>query len=159
MSDGLLGKIAALEKTCDELTELAQAVSRVVGGDEVLAKVAEIKCEKMIAPVAAAVKKGEFKASVKVGPESFVVGVQFKKGGQPIFPGRFQIFVNEMVEDVRAGIVGLAKEKTLSLKDGGFIRIDEIYDKVTPLDKVVGEVSMELDKLLLPKSKKKSRKK
>ena len=156
---GLLERVAALETQREELIETVQGICRAVGPDEVMAKVADIKREKMVAPVTAAVKKGEFKASAKVGPESFVVGTQFKKGGQPIFPGRFQIFVKEMIEGVRKDIVGLAKGATLSLSDGGTIQVTEIYDKVTPLDKALDEVSKELDKALAPKSKKAPRKK
>lgn len=159
MSKGLLERVDALEGQLADLADTIRGVCRAVGPDEVLVKVAEIKREKMMVPVTAAVKKGEFKASAKVGPESFVVGVQFKKGGQPIFPGRFQIFVNEMVDGPRSDIVGLAKGATLSLSDGGSIQVTEIYDKVSELDKAIDEAKAYIEKAELPAKPKKTRKK
>jgi hypothetical protein len=155
MGKGLLERMTELENQLSGIVETIQGICRAVGTEEVQAKVAEVKREKMAAPIAAAVKKGDLKEADKVSPESLVVGVQWKKDGNVIFPGRFQLFVKDMIDEVRAKVIGAVVDSKISLTDGGKIGIAQIYDPASKLDKAIAEAQ----KVLNPKTKKPRKKK
>lgn len=132
MSDGLLERVSRLEALREDLIETISALSRVVGPGEVQAKVGEIRREKMADVVAKAVKTGKLEKRDRVLDDCLVVGFQVAKNGQTLFPGRFQVFVKELVADVKALVLDSPADSTVKLKDGGLLKILEVYGPPTP---------------------------
>jgi len=126
-SNGLLDRLSRAEGVQAEIIETIQAISRAVGPNEVQSRLGDIKREKMSQLVSDAVKNGKLEAVDKVVDGSFVVGQQSDKDGNPMFPGRFQVFVGEMIEDVRKEILGKRVDDVIKLSDGSSLKIEEVY--------------------------------
>jgi hypothetical protein len=126
-SNGLLDRVGRVEATQQEIFETIQALAQVVGPGEVQARLGAIKRDKMAQAIAEAVKNGNLEPSDAIAEKSLVVGQQLSKDGAPLFPGRFQVFVTDAIEEVRKALLGKKVGDTIPLSDGGTVKIDEIY--------------------------------
>jgi hypothetical protein len=124
---GLLARIARTEGAQNEIIETLQAITAVIGQGEVQARLGAIKRDKMKQIVDEAVKQGQLTTADEVEENSFIVGHQKDAQGNVLFPGRFQVFASEVLENVRKLLVGKVSGEDVTLEDGGVVTIDEIY--------------------------------
>lgn len=131
-NNGLLDRINRCEGFQNEIVETLQAITQVIGQSEVENRLGAIKRDKMAQGIAEAVKNGQLEPANNVAEGGVIVGQQKDKDGKVLFPGRFQVLVNDLVEEVRNDLLGKQVGATLKLQDGSVVKIEEIYDAVDP---------------------------
>ncbi len=128
VKDGLLDRVGRVEQALDGIVKTIQAISRVVGAAEVQAEQAAGLRADMTAQVAKAVEDGRLQKVDVVGAESLIVGHEALANGQFVYPGRLQVFANELTEENRPLFVGQKTGSKVTVQSGNVVTIVEVYD-------------------------------
>lgn len=131
-NNGLQARLQRIENFQNEIVETLQAISAVIGQEEVQERVGAIKRDKMFAAVTEAVREGKLEAVDTVTESSFLVGKQTNADGSLVFPGRFQLFANALLEDVREDIIGKSVGDKVTMPDKSVVEIVEVYAPPAP---------------------------
>lgn len=120
-----------------QLANIVEAVVELFGAATVDAKIKEISDRKTMANLEAAkaklteaIQKGDVVKADAISDKSLVVGKEYDKDGNVLFPGRAQLQFGAIKQEFQDKLLGNGVGFTLETGNGGKFEVTEVYDVV-----------------------------